>query len=274
MPQRIESKQNPRYKRWQAVVRGSKKSGQVFLEGQRLCADALAAGVAVDVVLQADTLQPAAAAWLETLPDTFARCSLPDSLFEALSGTRHPQGVALICASPLLERPQAPAKADGLYLVADGIGDPGNLGTMIRTADAFAFDGVLVTSGTVWPLNPKVLRATMGAAFHVPLLAFEDLADVVKWLSGADLPLFAADPGGDRPPETLPGRGAILVGSEAHGISRAAAKLAQALVSIPMPGRAESLNAATAAAICAYAMMRQKIQANHECREEVQAGCK
>ena len=260
MPHRIESKHNPRYKRWQAIARGSKKSGQVFLEGQRLCADALAAGVAVEAVLQADTMQTAAAAWLDTLPDTLDRYNLPDAMFRALCDTANPQGVALICASPLLERPQAGAKKDGLYLVAEGISDPGNLGTMIRTADAFAFDGVLVTSGTVWPMNPKVLRATMGAAFHVPLLAFEDLAGVVKWLKEADLPLVVADPGGENPPEALPGRGALLVGSEAHGISREARALADALVSVPMPGRSESLNAASAAAICAYAMMRRKNQ--------------
>jgi TrmH family RNA methyltransferase len=258
---RIDSRNNGRYKAWYAISRlnRGKKTDRVLLEGLRLCSDAIQSGVAAEAVLTADSVTGLVAGFVSSLPASIERWTLPDSLFQALCDTEHPQGVALICLSPVLQAPAGPPSGDGLYLVADGISDPGNLGTMIRTADAFAFNGVLVTAGTVWPMNPKVIRAAMGSCFHIPIISFKDIADVAGWLAGGGIPLIAADPRGEQSIATLaPGGAALVIGNEAHGLGETARRLAVTTVYIPMPGRSESLNAAAATAILAYELMKKR----------------
>ena len=257
--EQIESRQNSRFRHWLAIAgqnRG-KKTGQVLLEGLRLCRDAVASGVAVDTAIVAAGAAPAILRFVASLPPDVPRVRLNDQLFALLSDTETPQGLALVCRSPVLVAPPGAACPDRLYLVADGIADPGNLGTMIRTADAFAFAAVLFTDGTVWPMNPKVVRAAMGACFHLPLIRFVSIQTAAAWLSASGVPLIAADPHAGEPLSSLqPGGAALLVGNEAHGISHEAHSAADRFVRIPMPGRAESLNAAAATAICAYALMQ------------------
>ncbi|NLM78867.1 MAG: RNA methyltransferase [Ruminococcaceae bacterium] len=268
--ERIESRQNSRFRQWLSLNTGrqGRKTDLILIEGLRLCRDALASGVTAETLLIADSAPETIKRITEELPPGVACVSLPDKLFALLSDTENPQGQALVCHSPVLDEPAGPARGDGLYLVADGIADPGNLGTMIRTADAFAFSAVLLTSGTVWPMNPKVIRAAMGASFHLPLILFQDITAVAEWLAAAAIPLIAADPQGDQPVTGLAAGGAALViGNEAHGLSSEARRLADHLVSIPMPGRAESLNAAAAAAICAYELMRKnQMRGDHPCK--------
>lgn len=257
--ERIESRKNARFKQFKALLRKSeaKKTDRILIEGTRLCSDALSSGVAIEAVLLSDSAYEFAIDWLSFLPDDVPCFILTDELFAQLSDTKNPQGIALICKAPVQKGPRSPARVGGLYLAADGMADPGNLGTLIRTADAFSFDAVLLTAGTVWPANPKVIRASMGSCFHLPIILFDEVKDLVDYLAPAGIPLYAADPKGSLLIENLPpGGGALLVGNEAHGLSEEARKSAAFLVSIPMPGRAESLNAAVAASICAYEMMK------------------
>lgn len=262
---RIDSRRNERYKTWYAIshLNRGRKTDAIWLEGLRLCADAVQSGIEIKTILTADSASAQIAGFIRTLPDTIERWTLPDALFQTLCDTEHPQGVALICRSPVLQNEARKPVTGGLYLVADGIADPGNLGSMIRTADAFAFDGILFTRGTVWPMNPKVIRAAMGSFFHVPLIVFEDIAGVAHWLTQEKVPLIAADPHGSQTVAELEAGGAaLLIGNEAHGLSDAARKLADAAVAIPMPGRSESLNAAAAAAILACELMKKRMQAS------------
>ena len=261
MAGRIDSRQNERYRAWLAIAHRKKgrETSLVLLEGLRLCSDAVQSGVAVDVVLLAESAPGTIIRFAAQLPPGPERWTLSDALFRSLCDTEHPQGLALVCRSPILHSPGEKPRPDGLYLVADGISDPGNLGTMIRTADAFAFDGVLVTAGTVWPMNPKVIRAAMGSCFHLPILSFETIETAAAWLAESNVPLFAADPLGQVPVSRLPAGGAaLLIGNEAHGLSAQACSLAAYTVRIPMPGRSESLNAAAATAICAYELMKKR----------------
>ena len=195
MIERITGRSGATYKNWQAISkpRAGKQTGLVFLEGLRLCADAIKSQAIVESCLLADGAAADARQVFEQLPESIRRYTLPDPLFASLCETEHPQGLALICRSPVLDQPQEPPRADGLYLIAEAIQDPGNLGTMIRTADAFAFDGVIVTSGTVSPINGKTLRAAMGSCFHIPLFSFPDLSLVSQWLNQAEVPMIAAD---------------------------------------------------------------------------------
>ena len=280
MTERITGKSGSTYKNWQAISRPrpGKQTGFVFLEGVRLCADALVSQADVEAILLADSASDDARQLFTQLSESIRHYTLPDLLFASLCDTEHPQGVALICRSPVVDQPQNPPQPDGLYLIAEGIQDPGNLGTMIRTADAFAFNGVIVTSGTVSPINSKTLRAAMGSCFHVPLLSFPDLTAVADWLRQANLTLVAADPYGQEihrsvmPAATslpatavmpaskwLPAAAGLVVGNEARGLSDLAKKLCHHLVRIPMPGKAESLNASAAAAILCYELMLARL---------------
>ncbi len=262
---RIESRDNRTYRQLADLrqPRVSREQGLVFLEGLRQCADALQSGARPVYALLSDQAAglPVCRDLLADLPATTEQLELPDHLFRTLCDTRQPQGIALVCRSPLLEQPDGPPAANGLYLVAEEIQDPGNLGTMIRSADAFGFDGVLMTTGTVYPFNDKVLRAAMGSCFHIPLLALPDITAIAEWLAAGPcpVPLLAADPNGtDCRPDRLPVPAALVIGNEARGLSAEARRICSRLVRIPMPGRAESLNAAAAAAILSYELMRAR----------------
>jgi RNA methyltransferase, TrmH family len=266
---RIESKDNQTFKniRELRLTRESRDRKQILLEGFRLCGDALESGAAVSKAFVSDMAAglPAAQCLLDRLPGTTEVFSLPDHLFAALCATENPQGFALVCASPLLDQAGAPPRPDGLYLVAAEIQDPGNLGNMIRTADAFAFDGVLMTAGTVYPFNGKVLRAAMGSCFHVPLVMMPDLQAAADWLS-TGVPavemIAAFTPENGRPggswPSKWPVPAAVVIGNEARGLPEEAGHLCVCSAAIPMPGRAESLNAASAAAILCFELMRAR----------------
>lgn len=264
---RIESRDNKTYRQLTSLRqnRHSRKEKLFFLEGFRLCEEAVLSGLTVVYALVADSAVelPQARKILGRLAGETLLLSLPDRLFNDLCETENPQGLALICQSRLLESPAGLPDPKGLYLVAEEIQDPGNLGTMIRTADAFGFDGVILTAGTVYPYNEKVLRSAMGSCFHIPLLVMKNISAVAEWLAGPALPIpmLAADPGGTDT-TLLPGwpvPSALVIGNEARGLSAKARQLCTRLVRIPMPGRAESLNAAAASAILCYELMRARL---------------
>ncbi len=260
--ERISSRANAKYKSFLTIShpRRSSPDGLVFLEGSRLCQDALESGAAVEAALVADGAGTAVGPLVDRLSGQVPLYGMPDHLFAGLCDTEHPQGFALICRSPVLEKPAGPPDRQGLYLIAEGLQDPGNLGTLIRTADAFAFNGVIVTEGTVWPMNAKVLRAAMGSCFHIPLLMMPDIPAVAAWLDAAGIPLLAADARGREMERTgWPPSAALVIGNEAHGLSEAARAACRMLVRIPMPGKAESLNAAAAASILSYELMLARI---------------
>lgn len=236
-----------------------KKANEVFIEGLRLCRDAVESGVSINVALINESAAQPIVDFVLSLSDSVEKYRLPDALFKKLCQTEHPQGVALVCSSLIIRDLEHTPVRDGLYLIAQAITDPGNLGTLIRIADAFAFDAVIIMEGSVWPMNPKVVRASMGSCFHVPVISGGSLASVLHWLKKANIQLIAADPAGDPAFDFESGEGAaLLIGNEAHGLSPEAQEQADIRVRIPMPGRAESLNAASAAAIMAYQIMEKR----------------
>ncbi|WP_205305015.1 RNA methyltransferase [Nocardioides sp. 616] len=189
-----------------------------------------------------------------TLVDPRAMDSLSDSVT--------PAGVVAVCR--FLDVPLDAVLADGPRLVSVGadVRDPGNAGTVIRTSDAAGADAVVLSGHSVDPYNPKTVRATVGSLFHLPLVISEDSEAVVAALRTAGLRVLAADGAGERDlhdpalEADLGGPTAWLFGNEAHGLPEALATLADDRVSIPIHGRAESLNLATAAALCLYASAR------------------
>jgi len=181
------------------------------------------------------------------------------SLMADISDTETPQGILAV-----LKQQTLPIKNNPTFLViADQIRDPGNMGTLLRTSEAAGADGIFLAPGTVDPFAPKVVRAGMGAHFHLPIhtLTWEEIHARVE-----DLPVFLADARADTPlwEADLVQPCALLMGGEAFGASAEGKKLAARRITIPMRGRAESLNAAIAAGILIAEVLRQRSQLKKE----------
>lgn len=178
-----------------------------------------------------------------------------DSLFKSVCDTDNPQGILAVVRSTLVE-----IKYDyGFYMLADKIQDPGNMGTIIRTAHAAGALGVIITKGTVDIYNDKTLRATMGSIFKIPVIYDENLSLVQKLKSdGFKLITSSLDTDNNFYDIDLTQKVIISVGNEGNGICEDVYNMCDIKVKIPMPGGAESLNAAVAASIMMYEAVRQK----------------
>ena len=181
-----------------------------------------------------------------------------DAAVAALAGAVTPQGIVSVCR--FLDMPLAKVLTGDTIVICADVRDPGNAGTIIRTADAAGAGGVVLAGNSVDPYNDKTVRATVGSLFHVPLAIEDDPAAVVRAARAAGYRVLAADGAGETnlfdTGDELAGRVAWLFGNEAWGLPDELAALADHRVAIPILGRAESLNLATAAAVCLYASAR------------------
>jgi TrmH family RNA methyltransferase len=225
------------------------------IEGPRLIAEALDARVGLESVLLEARSVPALAARL-------VAAGVPwdlvlDGALDGVGDARTSQGALAVAVAPPLDGPLA-AGVD-LALVLVGLADPGNVGTVVRTADA-AGAVVVLSGGGADVLAPKVVRAAAGACFRVPLLEIPDVGDALALVGGHGLArVGAVARGGTELDEVeLSGPVAIVVGSEAHGLPPGTERQLDQLVTIPMPGRAESLNVAMAATVLTFEALRQR----------------
>lgn len=187
-----------------------------------------------------------------------------DNVFEYMSDTKTPQGVLALVKMELKSLDEvvknASKAASPLILVLENIQDPGNLGTMIRTAEGAGVSAVIMTDDTADIYNPKVIRSTMGSTFRVPFAYGGDIKNILTVLKNAGITSYAAHLRGDRqydePDYKEPC--AFLIGNEGNGLTDLAADLADSLIRIPMEGKLESLNAAVSAAILMYEAGRQR----------------
>jgi TrmH family RNA methyltransferase len=205
-------------------------------------------------------------ALVEGALDSGGRVSIAtDEVVQAMSETRQPQGLIAVC--PLVTRSLAEVLAVGptatpLVVVLDRIADPGNAGTIIRTADAMGATAIVLTEGSVDPHNGKCVRSTAGSIFHVPIAADVSTADILDAVSAAGIAVVAADADGGialatpESVELLRGPVAWVFGNEAHGVHEDLAAAARESVRIRQSGGAESLNVAAAAAICLFETAR------------------
>ena len=258
----ITSSHNPKIQRVRALLsqRSERESSRAFvLEGVRLCEEARAAGWQPSLLLYSQQLSERGRRLLEAFSTGATDIEeIPDYLMDSVAGTETPQGI--LAVFPLHTIP-APAHAD-FVLVLDNLRDPGNLGTILRSAAAAGVQSLLLTPGTADPFAPKVLRAAMGAHFRLPIqFSGWDEIEALRRRSGyAPLKFFLAEAEGGRPCWQTDFRQplALLIGGEAEGASQTARSLADGLVTIPMPGRSESLNAAIAASILLFEVVRQR----------------
>lgn len=186
---------------------------------------------------------------------------LPDALFASVCDTENPQGILAVCKKLDWDKKGVFAKKTPFFLLAEELNDPGNLGTVIRTADACGADAVFLSKGSVDLYNPKVLRSTMGSLFHVPVFQNIDLNEISARLRENGIPLYAAHLKGNCYPYALDLKKAcaFIIGNEARGLSSSAADLCDQWIKIPMPGQAESLNASIAAGVLMYEVVRQRL---------------
>lgn len=256
--------ENPRSPRVRAVAKLAKRTarqetGLFLVEGPQAVREALR--FRPDTVVEFYATPSA----LERHPDLRADARAADvevqyaaeSVIEAMADTVTPQGVVAVARQSATAVKDVFAEGPTLIAICEQVRDPGNLGTIIRAADAAGADAVVLTGRTVDPFNPKVVRATTGSLFHLPVSVGGELADVVERAHGAGLAVIAADVGGEdlldaRADGTLAGPTAWLFGNEAHGLDDEATALADRALRVPIFGRAESLNLATAASVCLY----------------------
>ncbi|NLK21256.1 MAG: RNA methyltransferase [Epulopiscium sp.] len=184
-----------------------------------------------------------------------------DKIFDKIADTTTPQGILAVCKQKTFTLEKVITKRNGFYIVLEDIKDPGNLGTIIRTGDAAGVDGIFLTKECVDLYNPKVIRSTMGSIFHLPILIDIDMDELIKQFTTSNVSVLSAHLKGKRYPYDcdLKAGIAILIGNESSGIKDTTAKKTDILVKIPMPGKAESLNAAMAAGILMYEVIRQRV---------------
>jgi TrmH family RNA methyltransferase len=237
--------------------RGREQHSQCLVEGVRLIEDAMRAGEqpALIFCVPAAHESPRAEALLASAPAAGVPIyEISPAIFATLSDTVSSQGVVAVMPVPAL----SPVAGADLVLVLDQIRDPGNLGTILRSAEAAGVGQVLLTRGCADPWGPKVLRAGMGAHFRLPLQVDLEWPAIAGLLAGR--PLWAADAHGelayDRVDWTQPA--ALVIGGETEGISAEASALTRGKIYIPMRGGAESLNAAMAATVVLFEVARQR----------------
>lgn len=181
-----------------------------------------------------------------------------DRVFDSVCDTKTPQGVLAVVRMP--ETKTATKNREGLYLILDGIADPGNLGTIFRTAEAAGVTEILLSSDTVDLYNPKVVRSTMGSVFRMSHRVCRDLAKEIKEMeeSGIRCYVTSLTQSEDYTKVSYKGATAVVIGNEAHGVSQAVLDACREHIKIPMDGSIESLNAAIACAVVLFEAARQR----------------
>ena len=253
--ERITSRSNPLVTRLRKLnnKRSARREEGVFCgEGPKLLAEAIKWGADLETVIYAEGVA------LPALPEQTRVVEVPQSLLAAVADTESPQGVVFVCRESSLALPE---RLEGKrYLVLDGVQDPGNVGTIWRTADAFGADGLILCSGCADPHSPKTVRSTMGAVFRLPVYE-TTLEETAAKLAEAGIPLYTTALREDTVDvrEISLSRAAVIIGSERRGVSDLALQLCQKTLKIPMTSRCESLNAAIAASVVLWEMARSEL---------------
>jgi RNA methyltransferase, TrmH family len=276
----ITSRDNKWLKLFRAALRGSgPKSGEpIGVEGPKLIEDALRSGLEAEALLVSESAEGQAETILRAAGDTESGISrshilrVTDKLFQSVAGTETPQGVAALFRQrswnleDVLRGPGGIREAPPLAIVLAEIQDPGNVGTIVRSAEAFGATGLVSTRGTADPWSPKALRASAGAALRLPVLRGMAIPVLLAQLRIAGLKIYAtsaapADISAQTGISTEAGLrepAAIFIGNEGVGLPAEVRRAADATITIPIRANIESLNAAVAASIVLYEAAKQR----------------
>lgn len=262
----ITAQNNPKIKYIRKLAQRNfrKKERKLVVEGVRLLEEALTSSWHTECLFYtADAVQSERGVrLLETAKSKGVEVyQVTDAIMAELADTETPQGALAVMWQPdYTSADVLPLGQQPLVVVVDGVQDPGNLGTIIRSADAAGATGVLLLKGTVDIYNPKTLRSTMGSIFHLPVVTAEDIPDVLGYLTSVGLTLIVGEPCGGVPiyNVNLKVPVGLVVGNEGAGPGEEVFMSNHQKVTIPMPGRAESLNVAMATSIMLYEAVRQR----------------
>lgn len=254
----ITSTSNVQVKNIAALLKKGKErqaQGAFVIEGRKMFEEAMRDGLLQKAYFSETYFKEN----YETQAPSCAYEVLSDAVFASTAETVTPQGVLAIVKMPEYRLEQM-LNANAPLLLLEDIRDPGNLGTMLRTAEAAGVGGVILSREAVDIYNPKVIRSTMGAVFRVPFLYADDFIGLLSLLKKEGVHVLAAHLKGTKNynEADYSGRVGILIGNEANGLSEEAANLAEEKVLIPMAGEVESLNAAVAAALLMYEAARSR----------------
>jgi TrmH family RNA methyltransferase len=255
----ISSRTNARVKQLRAAFEGRARlsGGLVAIEGDHLLVEALRSGMVLKTVFVSEQREVP-----KIVPRGVEVLRLTDEVFQSVVETQSPQGVAALIVPPVSGLEDVMVGTP-LILIAAGLQDPGNMGTLVRSAEAFGATGVLATPGTVSAWNQKALRASVGSVFRVPVVAVS-LADVaaLKERGVRLLAAVGADDFGTKAAQDVDFTGAcaVMVGNEGAGLAAEWMELADGRVTIPCPGDVESLNAAVAGSLLLYEASRQRAE--------------
>ena len=254
----IESKDNNLFKETKKLKerKNRTKSSKYIIEGFRLVQEAFKAGLDIDYLIVTADGKEKISSYLEGYMDESLKIyEMTNTLFNEIISTEKPQGIVAV-----VNMNEKPLDMDGsFYLLCDKVQDPGNLGTIIRTAHAVKADGIILTKGTVDIYNEKTIRSTMGSLFYVPVHYDDDNMSLVKSLKDKEFKIVVTSLDTDKDffQEDLRGKVLLTVGNEGNGVSDEVYELADTKVKIPMPGNAESLNVAIATSVIMYEKVRQ-----------------
>ncbi len=249
------SNQTVKYAKALKLRKNREKYGEFKAEGERFVKEAVMSEWEISKIILSESFYKSGRYDFDIDP-----VIMTDKLFSEISDTENPQGIMAVVKIKEPDRELDDLKS---AIILDRLQDPGNMGTVIRTADAFGIDGIILSEGCTDVYSGKVLRATMGSIFHIPIYREESTEEIISMLQKYGFTVYASHLKGT--PVSKSGfyeareeRTAVIIGNEAEGIRETAARMADYLVKIPMPGKAESLNASVAAGILMYEMQRNK----------------
>lgn len=254
----IESKNNNLFKEIKKLKEKKHriKSNKYLIEGLRFVEEAIKSKVSIDSIIFTESFKEKNPELFLKINENIKLIQMNEALLKQLCSTENPQGIVGV-----INMKNKELKSGELVVLVDKVQDPGNMGTIIRTAHAAGAAGIVMTKGTVDIYNDKTLRSTMGSIFYIPIVE-DDSLDFVKSLKKEGYKLVVSSLQGKNNffEENLQGKVMIAVGNEGNGVSDEVYDIADIKVKIPMPGEAESLNVAVATSIMIYEKIRQSFK--------------
>lgn len=250
----LSSRNNPIVKNAKLLSskKGREQSGRYLIEGKKLIEEAMSSGVKLRDVYISESVQPF------PLPSETNIYYVTEDIMKAICDTVTPQGIAAVIDIPIKTEPDF-CNFNGLIVALDGLSDPGNIGTIIRTADAAGASCVLMSSNCAELYSPKTIRSTMGSIYHIPVFHGLELEYTLNRAKTAGFKVLGSALNGNGFYDYVPSsrKNIIIIGNEAHGISHSSQAISDVLLTLPMRGRAESLNASVAAGVMIYELTRK-----------------
>lgn len=259
----ITSSSNAKIKQvvqWQTKARERREAGVFLTEGFKLFKEAPEESIREVYLSEGALVRMEAEPWVRTKLQCTGYETVSGEVFQKMSDTRTPQGILCVVKRLEYTLDQLLDSEAPLLIVLENIQDPGNLGTILRTAEGAGVTGMIMGGETVDIFNPKTIRATMGSIFRVPFIYAEDLPETLAILRLRNIRTYAAHLSGKSYYDSFSFRTgtAFLIGNEGSGLSPEITAQADSLLKIPMDGQVESLNAAVAAALLMYEARRQR----------------